>query len=170
MRRAASALLSALLLAACGENGVPRAVVVGEPAPEYGATSLARDTISLADLRGKVVLLNVWATWCPPCREEIPALQKIHERYSAQGLEVVGVSVDAPGEEAAVGAFVRSYGMTYPVWLDPGDKVSSTFRLTGVPSTFLIGRDGTLLWKHLGPIAEDDPTLTSKLQEARAES
>ena len=111
MKRAGM-LLSLALLAACGEGKMPRVVAVGEPVPEYAAASLAADTLSLEDLRGKVVLLNVWATWCPPCREEIPALQKLHERHSAQGLEVVGVSVDAQGEETEVAEFVKSHGVT----------------------------------------------------------
>lgn len=170
MRGAAKALLALLLLAGCGEGeGIPRVVEVGRPVPDYAAATLAADSASLEDLRGKVVLLNVWATWCPPCREEIPALQDLHERYSAQGLEVLGVTIDAPGEETAVKEFVADYGMTYPVWHDPSDRVSSTFRLTGVPSTFLIARDGTLLWKHLGPIVVGDPALDRRIQEALAD-
>jgi peroxiredoxin len=169
VRRAAAALAGLLLLAGCGGEGIPRVVEVGEPVPEYRAQALGADSVSLADLQGKVVLLNVWATWCPPCREEIPALQELYERHSARGLEVVGVSIDAPGEEAAVRDFMRGQGVTYPVWLDSSDRVSSTFRLTGVPSTFLIGRDGTLLWKHLGPITAEDPGLTAALEEALGE-
>lgn len=170
MRRALAGLAALLLLAACaGGEGIPRVVEVGSPVPNYAAATLAADSASLDGLRGRVVLLNVWATWCPPCREEIPALQELHERYASEGLEVVGVTIDAPGEERAVRDFVREYGMTYPVWLDPQDRVSSTFRLTGVPSTFLIGRDGTLLWRHLGPVTADDPGLLRMLEEALAE-
>ena len=172
MTRAATLLGALLLLAGCEEGGMPRVVAVGEPAPEFAAASLVAgapsDTLSLEDLRGKVVLLNVWATWCPPCREEIPALQELYERHSGQGFEVVGVSIDAQGEERSVAAFVRDNGVTYPIWLDPSDRVSSTFRLTGVPSTFLIGRDGTLLWKHLGPLTADDRSLNDALQQALA--
>lgn len=167
MRRLVAGALGALLLAGCGGGeGIPRAVEVGQPAPAYAAVALDADSASLAELQGRVVLLNVWATWCPPCREEIPALQELHERYAARGLEVVGVSVDAQGEAGTVREFVKSYGMTYPVWLDPADRVSSAFRLTGVPSTFLIGRDGTLLWKHLGPLRSDHPGLAGMLEEA----
>jgi len=163
-------LLLLVLLGACGgAEGLPRVVEVGHPAPDYAAATLSADSASLEELRGRVVLLNVWATWCPPCREEIPALQEIHQRYSARGLEVVGVTIDAPGEEAAIRDFVRDFGMTYPVWHDPADRVSSTFRLMGVPSTFLISRDGTLLWKHLGPIGADDPTLVRMIEEAVGE-
>jgi cytochrome c-type biogenesis protein len=142
-------------------------VAVGEPVPDYAAISLDQsDSVSLAGLRGKVVLLNVWATWCPPCREEIPALQAIYEEHAASGLEVVGVSIDAAGEERAVAEFAGQFGVTYPIWLDPHERVSSVFRTTGVPTTLLIDRDGTLLWRHLGPVTADDPRLTSLLATA----
>ncbi|HEV2146223.1 MAG TPA: TlpA disulfide reductase family protein, partial [Longimicrobiaceae bacterium] len=171
-RRAVSALRLAsaalLLLAGCAEGRRFAAPEVGSPAPAYAAAALSGDTVSLDALRGKVVLLNVWATWCHPCREEIPALQELHERHAAQGLTLVGVSVDNRSDRAAVEGFAREYGMTYPVWLDPEERVSSTFRTLGVPSTFLIGRDGTILWKHVGPVDADDPTLTRLLAEALA--
>lgn len=166
MNRSLLVLSAALALASCGDAEVPRAATVGEPAPAYAATTLDGDSISLAHLRGKPVLLNVWATWCHPCREEIPALQALHEKYAPQGLEVVGVSVDADGEEAGIREFARDIKMTYPIWLDPEERVSSTFRLMGVPSTFLIDRQGQILWKHLGPVKFDDPKLQAALQKA----
>lgn len=137
--------------------------VVGEPAPAYAARTADGNPISLADLRGQTVLLNVWATWCHPCRDELPDLQRLHEANAARGLRIVGVSVDAAGQEAEVVAFAREYGVTYDVWLDPKESVSSTFRTIGVPSTFLIAPDGTLLWRHVGPVKADDPELTRLL-------
>jgi peroxiredoxin len=169
MRRV-SAILAALLLAACeGERGPAPALAVGKPAPSYAATTLTGDTVALADLRGKVVLLNVWATWCHPCRTEIPALQRLHERNRERGLEVVGVSVDARGEDAAVRAFAGEFGMTFPIWRDPSERVSTMFQAIGVPSTYLIGRDGTLRWRHLGPVRENDRALRQALDRALAE-
>lgn len=167
----ALALVGTLAAAGCEEaRKASGNAAVGDPAPQYAAVSLAGDSVSLAGLRGKVVLLNVWATWCVPCRTEIPALQQIHERHAAQGLELVGVSVDAPGEGEEVRSFVREFGVTYPIWLDPEERVTSTFRLIGVPGTFLIDRKGTLLWKHMGPVEADDPALTRALTKALAES
>jgi len=164
-RRALPLLLLAVLLGAlpaCGGEG--RAVPeVGHAAPGYAAVSLTGDSVSLAGLRGRVVLLNVWATWCGPCREEIPALQKLYQAHASLGLELVGVSVDAKTDAGAVRDFVREYGMTYPVWLDPEERVTNTFRTVGVPSTFLIGRDGKILWKHVGPVRLDDPELVHVL-------
>ena len=122
--------------------------------------------MSLEALRGKPVLLNVWATWCHPCRDEIPELQRLYERYRGLGLEIVGVSVDAIGHEDAITAFARRYGMTYPIWRDPNEGVSATFLVVGVPATFLIDRSGVLRWKKTGPIRPGDTTLTAAIEQA----
>jgi peroxiredoxin len=164
-RRIMSVLAAVFLLAAC-DQARPSTGNVGETAPAYGTVSLAGDSVSLQKLRGDVVLLNVWATWCEPCRQEIPALEKIHRAYVARGLKVVGVSVDAAGDEKEVQDFSRTFGMTYAIWLDPDQRVNDTFRLVGVPSTFLLGRDGTVLWKHLGPVDPADPQLMNALKTA----
>jgi cytochrome c-type biogenesis protein len=144
----------------------PAPVDVGRPAPAYRAVSASGDSVSLESLRGKPVLLNVWATWCHPCRDEIPALQRLHERYGTRGLELVGVSVDAVGADDAIREFARHYGMTYPVWRDPVEHVSAAFLVVGVPATFLIDRAGVLRWKTTGPIGHSDTTLTAAIERA----
>ena len=155
-----------LLLGAAACDVKPGTGSVGETAPDYRTAALMGDSVSLAQLRGDVVLLNVWATWCQPCREEIPALEKIHRTYVDRGLAVVGVSVDAAGDEKEVQSFAREFGMTYAVWLDPAQRVNDLFRLVGVPSTFLLDREGTILWKHLGPVDPADPALARALESA----
>lgn len=166
----AAACLSAAIACAEGREdrrfGAPAPVEVGRPAPAYRAVSASGDSVSLHALRGKPVLLNVWATWCHPCRDEIPELQQLHERYAARGLALVGVSVDATGDEAAIAAFARRYGMTYPVWRDPDERVSATFLVIGVPATFLIDRAGVLRWKKTGPIGRSDSTLIAAIERA----
>lgn len=149
-----------------GANGARARVDVGLPVPPYSSLSLAGDTVSLAGLRGKVVLLNIWATWCHPCRDEIPELQALHERYAARGLEVVGVSVDAESADDAIRSFMNDFRMTYPVWRDPGERVSAQFHIVGVPATFLIDREGVLRWRKTGPIQPGDATLAAALEEA----
>ena len=167
MRRAAWSMLACVAAAACSGGGRDAGrVEVGAPAPAYGARTLAGDSVTLAALRGKPVLLNVWATWCHPCREEIPALERLHARYQPRGLQLVGVSVDAAGEEPAIRDFAREFRMTYPIWHDPDERVSSTFLLVGVPGTFLIGKDGTLLWRRQGPIREGDTSLVSAIERS----
>jgi cytochrome c biogenesis protein CcmG, thiol:disulfide interchange protein DsbE len=141
-------------------------VEVGAPAPAYRAVALNGDSVSLAVLRDKVVLLNVWATWCHPCRDEIPELQAIHSKYRSRGLELVGVSVDTDGSDDAIRDFMRDFKMTYPVWRDPDERVSAQFLMVGVPATFLIDRQGVLRWRKTGPIQPGDTTLTSAIERA----
>jgi cytochrome c-type biogenesis protein len=113
-----------------------------------------------------VTLLNVWATWCHPCRDEIPVLQALHERYGPRGFALIGVSVDGRGEEATIREFARDFGMTYDLWHDPEERVQSTFLAVGVPATFLIDRDGVLRWRHVGPIRATDTTLVREIERA----
>jgi cytochrome c biogenesis protein CcmG, thiol:disulfide interchange protein DsbE len=145
---------------------VPAPVEVGRSAPAYRTTSLAGDSVSLAQLHGKVVLLNVWATWCHPCREEIPQLQALHAQYKDRGLELVGVSVDVDGADSDIQEFMKEFAMTYPIWRDPGERVSAQFLVVGVPTTFLIDREGILRWRKTGPIQPGDTALIGALQTA----
>jgi peroxiredoxin len=157
-----------VLLFACTREGDRhvRPPEIGQAAPSYRAISLTGDSVALEQARGRVVLLNVWATWCHPCREEIPILQALHERYAARGLELVGVSVDARGEEKTIREFARDFEMTYPLWLDPDERVQSTFLAIGVPATFLIDRAGMLRWRHIGPVRANDTTLLREIERA----
>jgi cytochrome c-type biogenesis protein len=148
------------------DDGHARPPEIGQPVPAYRTISLTGDSVSLDQARGRVVLLNVWATWCHPCREEIPILQALHERYASRGLELVGVSVDARGEEETIREFARDFKMTYPLWLDPDERVQSTFLAIGVPATFLIDREGVLRWRHVGPVRANDTTLMRELERA----
>lgn len=168
MRLLSVALGSALLCLACdGAGGGEAAVVdIGAPVPAYRAASLTGDSVSLADQRGKVVLLNVWATWCHPCREEIPELRALHERYRARGLELIGVSVDAQGNEDGIREFMKEFQMTYPVWHDPDERVSARFLVVGVPATFLVDTAGILRWRKTGPIQPGDTSLTNAIERA----
>ena len=166
-------LATVLVVALAGCDGAgPMPGQVGATAPDYGAIELDGDSIRLADLRGDVVLLNVWATWCHPCREEIPALQALHEQHAGRGLQVVGVSVDAGGLADAdrVRAFADEFGVTYPIWLDPNERVAREFFTIGVPTTVLIGRDGLIRWRHTGPIREGDREATRAIETALRET
>lgn len=156
---------ASLALAACTGDAIPK-IEVGQPAPRYAATTLAGDSVSIAGLNGKVVLLNIWATWCAPCRQEIPFLQTLYDAHRADGFEIVGVSVDARGQDGAIREFADEFKMTYPIWRDPDERVQSTFLALGVPASYLIDRTGVLRWKRLGTIYESDTTLTRALQDA----
>ncbi|MGI8618609.1 MAG: TlpA family protein disulfide reductase [Gemmatimonadaceae bacterium] len=168
VRSAVLAMTAVALASGCssGDGAGAARVEVGSPVPEYSAVSLSGDSVSLAAQRGKVVILNVWATWCHPCRDEIPELQAIHEKYAARGLELVGVSVDTEGADNVIREFMRDFNMTYPVWRDPGERVSAQFHIVGVPATFLIDREGVLRWRKTGPIQPGDETLISAIEQA----
>jgi peroxiredoxin len=138
---------------------------VGEAAPAYAARSIAGDSVRLSDLRGNAVLLNVWATWCIPCRKELPELQALHTKFVDKGLRVVGVSVDEGSDDAAVREFAQQFGITYTIVRDPHTDVYNAFAIPGVPASFLIDRSGKVAWRHLGPFTSTDPTLQKALQQ-----
>lgn len=169
MAAIAVATLAVATLAGCTRAGADagKAVVeVGTGAPAYAATTLDGAPAALADHRGKVVLLNVWATWCAPCREEIPYLQSLYDEHAAHGLEIIGVSVDAEGTEETIRGFQKDFGMRYPIWLDPDERVQTLYMALGVPATYLIDRQGVLRWKHLGTVRATDTTFTKALDAA----
>jgi cytochrome c biogenesis protein CcmG/thiol:disulfide interchange protein DsbE len=118
----------------------------GTRAPDFRATTL--DTPpkqrSLADYKGQVVLINIWATWCEPCRVEIPSIERLYRRYGPKGLQVVAVSIDDPGTDPAIRAFVRDMGMTFQVLHDPTGQIEHAYQATGYPETVIVGKDGVI--------------------------
>jgi cytochrome c-type biogenesis protein len=137
---------------------------VGSSAPSYGATTLSGDSIDLAAMKGQVVLLNVWATWCIPCRREVPELQALHQELEAKGLRVWGVSIDGGEADADVTGFIDDFKMTYTVLRDPAERVLTVFRIQGVPASYLIDREGVVRWRTIGPFKATDPQLQQALQ------
>ena len=162
------ALMAIVACAPGGDQAGGGRVEVGLPVPAYRTIALNGDSVALGDQKGKVVLLNIWATWCHPCRDEIPELREIHARYKDRGLELVGVSVDADGAEDNIREFMREFEMTYPVWLDPAERISAQFLTIGVPTTFLIDREGVLRWRKTGPVVTTDSTLMKAIEQALA--
>ena len=133
-------------------------VEVGTQAPSFSATDLEGRPVRLEDLRGQVVLLNIWATWCGPCRDEMPSMERLHRELGPRGLRIVAVSIDAaPGARAAggqpggdVAEFARQLGLTFTIWHDPSGQVQRTYRTTGVPESFIIDRNGVIQKKVIG--------------------
>ena len=171
--RLAIAVLLAATAACSGAEGTDTAAgspsaQVGGTAPSLESRTMAGAPVSLASLRGSPVLLNVWATWCHPCQDEIPVLEALHKRHSGTGLEVVGVSIDDAGRRNDVQAFTERFGITYQVWLDPDQQVMPTFSVIGVPTTFLIDRDGRLVWRKTGEVKAGDAGLDAALDSVLA--
>jgi len=169
MNRTWGALLVAGLLGgACAPGGMDEVIrpITGELAPAYAATTLDGDTVSLESLRGSVVLLNFWATWCAPCRFETPFLQSLAEEYQADGLRVVGVSMDTGDPGDIIREFVEEYGVTYTILTDPQMMGMEIYQILGLPGTFLIDRDGVLRWMRYGPVNENDNDFLQAVADA----
>lgn len=146
-------LLAAGLLAACRPD-VPapvRAVKaeVGYSAPDFELTDLTGKRVRLSDFRGKPVVLNFWATWCPPCRQELPTLQDLHQR---RGDAFVLLAVSEGEQQQDVLAFVRKYGFTFRVLLDPQLSVGRTYGARAIPMTFVIDPDGVIVYIRQGTV------------------
>lgn len=130
----------------------------GEPAPAFTLDRLEGGRASLAEYRGRVVMLNLWATWCAPCLQEMPSMQRVYERYRDQGLEILAVALDVqPGMrqpdgsvEGVVSAFVERLGLTFPVLLDPRGATERLYAVDALPTTFLIDRDGRIRVREVG--------------------
>ena len=145
-------LLGGGVVAATRFAGELHPVTVGARAPVFRARTLGDSTRekTLDEYRGQVVLLNIWATWCLPCRVEMPSIEQLHRAYAAEGLNVVAVSVDGPGKEQAIREFARTYGLTFEILHDPSGQIERQYRSLGLPETYVIGRDGVIRKKVLG--------------------
>lgn len=138
---------------------------VDYPAPELRLLDIAGQAVELSDYHGQVVLVNNWATWCPPCREEMPALQAYHDIYKDKGFSVVAVEAGEPAEQ--VQQFVDEYGLTFPVWVDVNQQSLAVFRNMALPNSYIIDRKGQvrLAWngaislkaleKYVTPLVEE---------------
>ena len=146
----------------------PRTVVgpeVGNIMPTYTAQWLDGKPFDLAAERGHVVFLNLWATWCGPCRSEMPYLQSMQDQYAARGLKVIGVSVDEGGT-ADVNAFLAAQKIRYPSAIDPEGRIANILQTTVLPTSVLIDRTGHIVWKDAGMLTGPEASLTKALEQA----
>jgi peroxiredoxin len=127
-------------------------ITVGSDAPGFAAATLDAPARmkSLSDYRGEVVVLNIWATWCIPCRTEMPSMESLFKELGPKGLKMVAVSVDNAGEEQKIRDFVKEYGLSFEILHDAAGAIQGIYRTTGVPETFVLDRDGVIRKKWIG--------------------
>lgn len=158
--------LAVLALLAFGFTREPRYIespMLGRPAPVFTLALFDGRTLRLEDLRGQVVFLNFWASWCPPCRAEAPALEMTWQRVKDQGVMFLGISTQ--DEEDRARGFLDEFGITYPNGRDPGGRIAIDYGVWGLPETFFIGPDGRITYKHVGTLGPG--LIAAKLDEAR---
>lgn len=126
------------------------------PAPDFTVPRLGSGSLTLKELRGTVVFLNFWATWCPPCKAEMPSMERLYRRHKGQGFTIVALSIDTDGVEH-VARFVKSLGLTFPIGLDPKSEVANRYTVRALPSSILIDRNGNTVAVALGPRDWDGP-------------
>jgi len=131
--------------------GVAQSLAVGQPVPSFAVARLDGTATSLRAFRGHAVFANVWATWCPPCRHEMPALERIARGYAARGLVVAGI--DQGESDKVVRRFVRSIGVTYPILMDREQQYGTTFEVVGLPTTVFVRPDGMVDQKFTGELS-----------------
>ena len=157
------ALGLATFLFACTRSAKHKIIGVGDHAPEIRLQSVDGKTVSLADHRGKVVLVHFWATWCPPCVEEIPTLEQFSQQVAGTDIVVLAISVDENAD--ALKTFLEKNSLHFPVLRDPGGKTAGSYGTTKFPETYVVGRDGLVRYKVIGPM---DWSLRTNVEIIRA--
>lgn len=125
----------------------------GQPAPDFSLMSLGGEPVRLSDYSGQVVLVNMWATWCPPCKAEMPTIDEYYQARRDDGFVVL--AVNSQEKAASVNSFIQAAGFTFPVLLDDQAAVMDRYNVLGLPTSFIIGRDGTIQHTHTGQITKD---------------
>jgi peroxiredoxin len=147
-----AALLVGVLVSGCYSGGGPKhsvdggggpAMLTGAPAVSYTIPRVGGGTDSVASHRGSIVLMNFWATWCPPCKEEMPALESLYRSERAHGLVVLGI--DQGESTSTAGAFAKAHGVTFPILVDADQQYASSYVSIGLPTTVIVGRDGHVI-------------------------
>lgn len=138
------------------------AVAPSGPAPKFQLTSMAGKPVNLDQFKGQVVMLNFWASWCGPCRTEMPILEKLHTKYKPMGFTMIGVNVEPDSAEAA--RWLQATPVTFPILFDTKSEVSKLYSVQSMPSTVIIDRKGNLRWLHRGYKAGDESEYLNQIR------
>ncbi len=128
------------------------------PAPDFTFPGLDGKMVSLSDYKGKVVLVNIWATWCPPCVDEMPSMEKLYRKFKGGNFEILAVSIDEPGLKA-VAPFMKKSNLTFPALIDSEGAIKTVYGITGIPESFIIDKRGILIKKIVGPVDWATPQI-----------
>jgi len=169
VRRSSTVLAALLALTSPACSKSDPAPVAYEDAPEFSARTFDGEDVALADLRGTVVLINVWATWCEPCVAELPDLADLHRQLGERGFTVIGLNADVASKRLQVKRMVDAHDLPYSIWLDPKNQAQVAFAVRGYPTSILIDRQGKIRWRREGVILPGDPELMPILEQALAE-
>lgn len=154
-------LIALFALVACAPTEKP--VREGGAAPDFALKDLSGKTVRLSDFRGKLVLVNFWATWCPPCRGEIPSMAAMNKIMASSPFQLLTISIDEGGK-SPVESLYSSMGVALPTLLDPSKSVGKLYGITGVPETFIVSKDGLVIKKIIGPLQWDSPDVIQTLK------
>ena len=150
-----------LFIAACGQG--PKVATVGEPAPDFTLVDLKGKTWTLSELKGQVVFVNFWATWCPPCVREMPSMQKLYTMLPKDKFKMLAIlNNDDP---AFADTFAKKFGITMPILNDRSNKIGPKYGLTGVPETFIVDKQGVVREKFIGPAQWNSPMSIQMLMK-----
>jgi peroxiredoxin len=127
-------------------------------APDFTFPGLDGKMVSLSDHKGKVVLVNIWATWCPPCVDEMPSMEKLYQNFKGENFEILAVSIDEAGLKA-VAPFMKKTNLTFPALIDSEGAINAVYGVTGVPESFIIDKQGILIKKIIGPVDWAKPAI-----------
>lgn len=164
MKKIIFAVLILLTATIVGCSRQEEPVVEGKVAPDFTLKDLAGRQVRLSDFRGKVVFLNFWATWCPPCREEIPSMVRLNRIMDGKSFQMLAVSIDEGGKDA-VDNFLKNSGTMLPALLDTNQSISKRYGTTGVPETFILDKKGVIVKKVVGGMDWSDPQVVAFFNE-----
>jgi thiol-disulfide isomerase/thioredoxin len=158
-------LLCIITLIACTRKEAAQPPIEGMTAPDFTVRDFEGKVTRLSDLKGKVALVNFWATWCPPCREEVPSMMELNRLMAGKPFRMLAISIDQGGK-AAVEAFFKLANTSLPAYLDSDGTIGKIYGITGVPETFVIDRKGVIIKKVIGPVVWSAPEVVKFLNEA----
>lgn len=156
-----------------GGQAPPAGPMTGKMAPDFELPAIGGGTVRLSDHKGKLVFVNIWATWCAPCRDEMPSMERLYQKLKGPNFEMIAISVDQEGA-AAVEPFAKELGLSFPILLDPEkndskdykpEGVAKNYMITGVPETYLIKQDGLVILHLVGPTEWDRPEIVDVLMQ-----